>query len=71
MSVYSFSRPWYVEAATPTPKDVLIVLDISRSMSNWYKPYADTTLLKMEQTAAIIVVETLNPNDRVSWEPTN
>ncbi|ELT90479.1 hypothetical protein CAPTEDRAFT_196424 [Capitella teleta] len=55
-------RPWYVEAATPEPKDVVVVIDISGSMKNLYQK---RTLLDIAKEAADTVITTLNPNDRV------
>ncbi len=51
-------RPWYVETATPEPKDVVLVIDTSGSMG--------TTLLNLAKEAAKTVLNTMNPRDRVS-----
>ena len=51
-------RPWYVEAATPIPKDIVVVLDSSGTMSHGQS-------MKMAKDAAKTVVTTLNPKDRV------
>ncbi|ELT90476.1 hypothetical protein CAPTEDRAFT_196421 [Capitella teleta] len=55
-------RPWYVEAATPEPKDVVVVIDVSGSMNATYK---GTKLMKIAQEAANTVIATLTANDRV------
>ena len=52
-------RPAYVETATPTPKDIVIVLDRSESMTQ-------SGIWRLAQEAAKTVIGTLNPNDRVS-----
>ena len=51
-------RPWYVTTATPSPKNVLILLDSSSSMG--YHNNLDVA----KQTAKI-VVNALNPEDKV------
>ena len=51
-------RPWYVETATPEPKDVVLVIDTSGSMG--------TNLLNVAKEAAKTVLTTMNPRDRVS-----
>ncbi len=51
-------RPWYVETATPEPKDVILVIDTSGSMG--------TTFMKIAKEAAKTVLNTMNPRDRVS-----
>ncbi|XP_070569588.1 VWFA and cache domain-containing protein 1-like [Ptychodera flava] len=56
-------RPWYVETATPEPKNVVIVIDKSSSMSTEHE---GRTLMQIAKEAAITVVETMNPNDKVS-----
>ncbi|KAJ7382937.1 hypothetical protein OS493_031713 [Desmophyllum pertusum] len=55
-------RPWYVETATPEPKDVVLVIDTSGSMG--------TTLLNVATGAANTVLSTMNPRDRVSNDMT-
>ncbi|XP_033726771.1 VWFA and cache domain-containing protein 1-like [Pecten maximus] len=56
-------RPFYVATATPVHKDVVIIIDRSGSMAS---PFNGVTLMKIAQDAANTVLETLNPNDRVS-----
>ncbi|XP_021351428.1 VWFA and cache domain-containing protein 1-like isoform X1 [Mizuhopecten yessoensis] len=56
-------RPFYVATATPVHKDVVVILDQSGSMAGLYN---GVTLMKIAQDAANTVLETLNPNDRVS-----
>ena len=51
-------RPWYVETATPTPKDLVLVIDTSSSMELHNR-------MTIAKRAAKTVVKTLNPNDRV------
>ncbi|XP_071949527.1 VWFA and cache domain-containing protein 1-like [Antedon mediterranea] len=55
-------RPWFIEAATPMPKDVVLVIDRSGSMSTEHN---GRTLMDIAQEAAITVLKTLNPSDRV------
>ncbi|ELU16026.1 hypothetical protein CAPTEDRAFT_193019 [Capitella teleta] len=55
-------RPWYVEAATPESKDVVVVIDTSGSMSD---SYSSRVLMDIAKEAANTVITTLNPNDRV------
>ena len=52
-------RPWYVETATPAPKDLVLVIDTSGSMEKNNRMF-------IAREAAKTVVNTLNPNDRVS-----
>ena len=49
-------RPWYNAAATPAPKNVIILLDSSTSMAKY---------LKRAKEMAKVVLGTLNPNDKV------
>ncbi|XP_069121602.1 VWFA and cache domain-containing protein 1-like isoform X2 [Argopecten irradians] len=56
-------RPFYVATATPVHKDVVVIIDRSGSMSTTHN---GVTLMKIAQDAANTVLETLNPNDRVS-----
>lgn len=53
-------RPFYVETATPEPKDVVLVIDRSGSMSG--------TRLKLAKEAAKTVLRTMNPRDRVGTQ---
>ena len=53
----STSRPWYAEAAAQEPKDVVLVIDTSETLEG--------ASIALAKAAAIIVLETLNPNDRV------
>ena len=55
---YCHCRPWYVEAAAKEPKDIVILIDISNPMK---------AALDLAKAAAIVVLETLNPNDRVRF----
>ena len=50
-------RPFYVETATPEAKDVVIVIDISGSMTG--------DKLYIAKEAAKTVLDTLNPKDQV------
>ncbi|XP_070571541.1 VWFA and cache domain-containing protein 1-like [Ptychodera flava] len=56
-------RPWYVETATPEPKNLVIVLQKSASMSE--RIDGDKTLMKVAIEAAITVLDTMNPSDRI------
>ena len=51
-----------MEAATPNPKDLVLVLDRSGSMSSFH---GDKQLMQIAKEAAATVLDTLNPNDRV------
>ncbi|XP_077862112.1 VWFA and cache domain-containing protein 1-like [Saccoglossus kowalevskii] len=55
-------RPWYVEAATPEPKNVVIVIDTSASME---EETNGKTLMQIAIDAAITVLDTMNPSDKV------
>ena len=57
-------RPWYVEAVTPEVKDVVIILDVSKSMDN-YVSGKGRTYLQLAKDAVITVLSTLSPRDRV------
>ena len=57
-------RPWYVQTATPQAKDVVIVIDRSGSMKSSISS-GGQTLMEVAVDAAITVVDTLNPDDRV------
>ena len=46
-----------MEAAVQEPKDIVILIDISKPMN---------ATLDLAKAAAIVVLKTLNPNDRVS-----
>ncbi|CAH1782874.1 unnamed protein product, partial [Owenia fusiformis] len=58
-------RPWYVETATPEPKDVVIVLDKSKSMSNPISAFSTRLLIRVAKEASMTILETLNPSDRI------
>ena len=51
-------RPFYVETATPEPKDVVLVIDHSGSMTG--------QRIIVAKEAAKAVLRTMNPRDRVS-----
>ena len=51
-------RPFYVETATPEPKDVVLVIDHSGSMSG--------SRMIVAKEAAKTVLRTMNPRDRAS-----
>ncbi|KAJ8322155.1 hypothetical protein KUTeg_000626 [Tegillarca granosa] len=55
-------RPYFASGARPTPKDVVIVTDTSGSMNNLYH---DVPYLQIAKDAAITVLKTLSPNDRI------
>ncbi|XP_070564127.1 VWFA and cache domain-containing protein 1-like [Ptychodera flava] len=55
-------RPWYVETATPEPKNVVIVIDKSGSMSDVYE---GRSLMQIAKDAANSVLGTMNPSDKV------
>ena len=52
-----------MQTATPSPKDVVIIIDKSGSMSSTHE---GQTLMEIANNAGITVLETLSPNDRVS-----
>ncbi|KAI0239289.1 Voltage-dependent calcium channel subunit alpha-2/delta-3 [Lamellibrachia satsuma] len=56
-------RPFYVEVASPQPKDLVVVVDTSGSMRTTHK---GRSLMEIAINAASTVVDTLGPNDRVS-----
>ena len=56
-------RPFYVETATPEAKDVVLVIDTSASMVG-EKMY-------IAKESAKTVLDTMNPKDQVSGQPTN
>ena len=56
-------RPYYVETATPEAKDVVLVIDASASMVG-EKMY-------IAKESAKTVLDTMNPKDQVSGQPTN
>eukprot|EP00050_Salpingoeca_kvevrii_P019384 m.85448 g.85448 ORF g.85448 m.85448 type:complete len:1229 (+) comp8386_c0_seq1:956-4642(+) len=51
-------RPWYVVAATPEPRSIVIVIDTSGSMSG--------TRIELARAAAQTVLSTANPNDEIN-----
>ena len=53
--------PFYVETATPEPKDVVLVIDSSASMNTENRIW-------LAKEAAKKILSTLNPRDRVSIE---
>ncbi|KAK3750190.1 hypothetical protein QZH41_015424, partial [Actinostola sp. cb2023] len=55
-------RPWYVATATPEPKHVVIVIDVSGSMGSYYE---GETRMQLARQAAKTVLDTLNPRDKV------
>ena len=55
-------RPFYVETATPEPKDVVLVIDHSGSMRG--------ESLRVAKEAAKTVLRTMNPRDRVGYSQT-
>ncbi|XP_077862056.1 VWFA and cache domain-containing protein 1-like [Saccoglossus kowalevskii] len=59
-------RPWYVETATPEPKNVVIVMDASGSMQRAF-PHCEQqgTLMHIAKSASIDVLRTMNPIDKV------
>ena len=52
-------RPWYVLASTPEPKDVIIILDTSASMTT-------SDRISKAREAAKAVLSTLSPRDFVT-----
>nr|XP_006816526.1 PREDICTED: VWFA and cache domain-containing protein 1-like [Saccoglossus kowalevskii] len=57
-------RPWYVETATSDPKNVVILIDNSGSMSHSLSD--GRTFMETAKEAANTVLDTMNPNDKVS-----
>lgn len=53
-------RPWYVTTATPSPKNIIILLDCSTSMGS-------NGNLEAAIRSSEIVLTTLNPEDKVTW----
>ncbi len=62
-AVLTLSRPWYVAAASPQPKDVILIIDRSYSME--ILTSGEHKLIDIAKAAAATVVNTLNPRDRV------
>ena len=56
--------PFYVTTATPDPKDVVLILDTSGSMT--FQTASGQTRINVAKEAAKTVINTLSPNDRVS-----
>ena len=54
-----------MKANVPEPKDVVILIDKSNSMGSLY---SGKTLLDIAKEASQIVVNTLNPRDRVIFD---
>jgi len=61
-------RPWYYAAASTTPKDMLIAIQVSTSMSYTYG-VSGVTKLKVAVDTAKNLIDSLNPNDRVNCTP--
>ena len=57
-------RPWYVEGIAPEPKDIVLIIDKSGSMADII---GNKTLIQIAVSAAESVLNSLNPNDRVSY----
>lgn len=57
-------RPFYVEAVTPRPKDIVVIVDKSGSMGTAY--HNGRTLMQIAKEAAQTVIDTAGPDDRVS-----
>ncbi|OWF41600.1 VWFA and cache domain-containing protein 1-like [Mizuhopecten yessoensis] len=63
-------RPYYAAAATPTAKDIVVLVDTSTSMHR--TDNTDRTRLRLAKEIATTALTTLNPNDRmavVSFNP--
>ena len=57
-------RPWYVEALTPEAKDIVILLDVSQSMSST-ATFGGETKSQLAKESVIAALSTLSPRDRV------
>ena len=57
--------PWYAEGASGRPKDIVIVVDKSGSMSKYIDKSGSMTMMNIAMEATTVVIQTLNPNDRV------
>ena len=55
-------RPWYVQGISPEPKDIVIVIDRSSSMT---ETHGGKTLMEIAVGAASTVLDSVNPKDRV------
>ncbi|XP_065835892.1 VWFA and cache domain-containing protein 1-like isoform X2 [Oscarella lobularis] len=60
-------RPWYVSASVPEPKDVVLVIDKSGSMTSTVTAGRESFSSRMElaKEAAKTVLDSLSPDDRV------
>ena len=56
-------RPWYIETARLKPRNVVILLDTSKSMSNKFN---GEYIYEMAQQIVEIILNNLTPKDRVS-----
>ncbi|XP_074645932.1 VWFA and cache domain-containing protein 1-like isoform X2 [Tubulanus polymorphus] len=56
-------RPWYVEAATAQPREIVLAIDMSISME---AKYNEQTLISIAKSAAVTVLDTLTPDDMVT-----
>ena len=59
-------RPWYSFTAT-SPKDIIIMIDMSKSMQTTYLKSGEKKL-KIAIQASKTAINSLNPNDNVSDE---
>ncbi|XP_065835890.1 VWFA and cache domain-containing protein 1-like isoform X3 [Oscarella lobularis] len=57
-------RPWYVSAAVPEPKDVVLVIDKSGSMTSTGRG-SSSSRMDLAKEAAKTVLDSLSPDDRV------
>ncbi|XP_065835518.1 VWFA and cache domain-containing protein 1-like [Oscarella lobularis] len=57
-------RPWYVSAAVPEPKDVVLVIDKSGSMTSPGRG-SSSSRMDLAKEAAKTVLDSLSPDDRV------
>ncbi|XP_065176178.1 VWFA and cache domain-containing protein 1-like isoform X2 [Sycon ciliatum] len=62
-------RPWYVASAVPTPKDLVIVVDVSGSMGDIVPNSGRQSRLDLAKVAVASILNTLSDRDRVTVVP--
>ena len=60
---FFLNRPWYIETASLKPRNVVILLDTSKSMGNKFN---GEYIYEMAQQIVELILNNLTPKDRVS-----